>query len=359
MENGKYFTEEALQRIGAAVANVEGGENKPTYKKEEKKKIHVYRTEMYEPNFFKDTVRTTMMRAGDCFDIIAKKFGDIFSDFRGCQLSFGPNGMPEFILVFEYGVASSKGKVQALKPIYGGNRSSLETVIEASRTIGSRGLRTLDLTDEAKGILLPFMAPRVTVAANGSVEVKEINWDNCIFEKQVGNTVYGHPTRPRVAFIVHNIDIQRIVDNIITTPEQKAKDFEEAKKAYRKLYPPEKKKTVVTETREVNGVPTQVEVEKVVEVDVPEWKIYEFGVTPRFQSSITFKGFMSRDQFNNIVYTQQQQQMTPDGRMVMMYSMDWANYWITIQVLDTAEIRMVAPMVGQANDGFFSNLITP
>jgi hypothetical protein len=360
MENNRYFTEEALKRIGAAVLNAEGGESKQTFHREEKKKkIEIYRTEMYEPNFFKDTVRTDLMRASDCFGVIAKKFGDIFSDFRGCQLEFGPNGMPEFVLVFEYGVSVSKGKVQALKPIYTQNRSSLETVIEASRTMASKGFRTLDLTDEAKGILLPFMSQRVTVNGGGQIEIKEVNWDNCVFEKQVGNMVYGHPTHSRVAFIVHNIDIQKIINNIIATPEQKEKDFEDAKKKYMKLYPPEKKRMIVKEKRMNNGVETEVNVEKLVEVEVPDSKIYEFGVTPRFQSSITFRGYMNRDQFGYITYTQQQQQMTYDGRLVTCYSMDWTNYWLTIQILDTYKVKLIAPMVSQPNDGFFSTLITP
>lgn len=325
-----------------------GVSEKKTYTREEEERKDPIWIDMYDPNIPKHIASINQMSAKELCQIITTQFKQSFNDYRGCTFRQGPNGILEFIMVWQ-NYAQSGDKYKNIELFnQGNNKDDIASFVEATKR-NKNGRKTMTLNEWTRRALKPFMLLPGQVK-NG--QLPKINWDDCLEEKEVNGQMMGYyPTSvSETILILKNINVESIIDNIWTPSKIKKADKMNSLIKYcsdHKIgYTVSKDGLDVVIDKDT--LPKGLTVEKIEE---------NLFIMKSIQNKLTFRGFKITDFFGSVNFHPYPLQVGPNGQLYQLPIYDLSNFFVNIETVDIKEAQKILPQTAVINNaGFLSTL---
>lgn len=215
------------------------GKKKPEEKKqeEEKKEVEKVTLDLYEADLepegmIKDPSTTFQVSAASLCKFISTKFRQIFNDYRGCTFVAGSNMMLNFVMYFEDKPLDTSENSQVFKNLTNLTNGDAATKMERyvkNANHDRNGLAIFTLNEKTRATMDQFMFKEKRRDNLGRWYENDVDWDKCISNQTI-NTPMFYGARPIQVVALYNVDLIKVIANMFTTTEQKAKDKIRAQK---------------------------------------------------------------------------------------------------------------------------------
>lgn len=343
---GRPFSQEDLEKLGANNSVRENPSTSYNYGPRNNEPV------VFNPHGFdvdpselpEHHVELTQMSLKRLCNIIGGYFRQAFVDFAGCEMRYDPkNGRPEtgfliFNLVFEWkGGYTEDNKFNALIRY---DRPA-DTIIDVEKRF-----RTLELTSAAKGFLMKYMSG--LEYNNGKPFVQ---WNRFLEEKDLnGRTSSGYTVNSSLLVITH-VDLNKVAQDIWTSPEVKRADEEVAIKNWKRSHwklAPKQEGTDKNKQEFIKGPETDDEI------------LAMCHINRKYDVAVTFKGYQRSDPNGIATFSATPANVSPDGRIQPGFVHDFDKFMVAVRVSNVAQIAHDFPIYSQnslSNKGFLLSLI--
>ena len=314
---------------------------------------HVYRiSDMYNKDLLKRDVSISLMKISDLCDAISAPLKQVFRDYLGCKFVMGANGNMEFVMIFEPGAGKDDGLENINVFKQNGNMSSLQRNVEMIR-VNQSGRHTMTLNEITKAYLLNWMSAPIVYAPQGYCRQGKVKWNECIQEMCVNDTYptqYPGMVRERSFLVVRNINVEKIIADLLTPTEVKKADYDRAVMTFRNTFYKRAKR--IENGKEVEVWVLKSDNSKTFDMLTPAELDSKINIQPSVFFLLTYKGFF----YNNGVQIGFSP-MPPVINGVARSPITYDNYFITIQEIDAEAMKKYQPQIGAVNvSGFLADV---